>query len=216
MLRSCNTRHGEELVPFRVLIDVARSRANDQPRRANAITSFVIAQMWDIPVPIHARLIYEDLPGEAWLVQGSIPYALADYENALLAALKAERLLEINAALVVERIDARLLRAQALSLVSEDIETSVELMEDCLFAYSELGDIAGCVRVLSAIAVALVVRRPGDNPRPFLEAAASIAKVHNDATLTALVADAVTRAEEYESMAAAAARMTRRSRSRHK
>jgi hypothetical protein len=70
-------------------------------------------------------------------------------------------------------------------------------MEDCLFAYSELGNIAGCVRVLSAIAVALVVRRPGDNPRPFLEAAASIAAVHNDATLTALVADAVARAAEY-------------------
>jgi hypothetical protein len=139
---------------IRALIKEAEELTPGHPARAHAITTFVLAHVHDVPIPIHGKVLAAPLEGEAYIAHGNAVLALGDASGALSAAVLAEELLSLIPVAFGERFDAQLLRARAWGFMERD-DDALDLIDDCLRAYADEGRATRYVRALAARALLL-------------------------------------------------------------
>jgi tetratricopeptide (TPR) repeat protein len=144
------------------------------PERASEIASFIASEAPRSPVPSEVRHLPEIVEGEAYLVNGSVAFALGHYARAVIFAAHAEDIFDRNAAWVSARADARLLRARSLVETGRHV-AALPLLRHSAVIYRDCCDIVQYVDTLTTMAVALSMAASWDDARRLLDRAAILA-----------------------------------------
>jgi tetratricopeptide (TPR) repeat protein len=179
---------------FNALLSEAADLLETDPELALEITSFTLHYLnpKDIPTQVYGKMLEELLPGRTWLQHGKAFLALRRYEEAMLAADRAEKLFDISPVFVLDRTEAQLLRAR-IWMESGESQKAVPTFAECAREFVRHGNFYLTANALALIAEVLCKNQEWSEAQAILHVAKQLVERLSDERSATMFRDVMER-----------------------